>query len=166
MVENEKLLALKEKTLSDKTTNFSLKEAFGIAICDNVEYIENLLKSKGGGIQKKHMVITDQILEKEEPKAYKETDGKLYYEFDWEFIEAMAKRMQNNKKGKYELYNWKKPMEPDNIKQAINRHHIEVMKGNYDDGDVFLDHIVAYATNSMILWHQLKKNEVTQINNN
>ena len=95
-------------------------------------------------------------------EPYKESKGKLYYELSWGFIEAMAQRMQNHKNGKYELYNWKKPMTPrgiDDMKQAINRHHIEVMKGNYDDGKEFLGHVISYATNSMILWEQLKLNK-------
>lgn len=96
-------------------------------------------------------------------KPYKETEGKLYYELSWEFVEAMAQRMQYHKNGKYELYNWKKnPMTPkgiDDMKQAINRHHIEVMKGNHNDGEEILGHIVSYATNSMILWEQLKLNK-------
>jgi hypothetical protein len=95
-------------------------------------------------------------------EPYKESKGKLYYELSWGFIEAMAQRMQNHKNGKYELYNWKKPMASkgiDDMKQALNRHHIEVMKGNYDDGEEFLGHVVSYATNSMILWEQLKLNK-------
>lgn len=112
-------------------------------------------------INKKRQEKSKTVLDKKEP--YKETEGKLYYELSWEFIEEMAKRMQYHKNGKYELYNWKnKPMTPkgiDDMKQAINRHHIEVMKGNYDDGEEFLGHIVSYATNSMILWGQLKLNK-------
>lgn len=85
----------------------------------------------------------------------KETEGKLFYEFDWEFIEAAAKRMQENK-GKYKPYNWKSSIDIEEIKQALNRHHIEVMKGNYKDGEDELGHVVSYMNNAMILWHQLK----------
>ena len=87
----------------------------------------------------------------------KETKGKLYYEISWEFIEEMAKRMANNKSDKYPLYNWKKNIDVEDLKQAINRHHIEVMKGNYKDGEEVLGHIVSYACNSMMLWEQLNK---------
>lgn len=87
----------------------------------------------------------------------KENDGKLYYELSWEFIEEIAKRMANNKSDKYPLYNWKKNINIEELKQAINRHHIEVMKGNYKDGDEVLGHIVSYACNSMMLWEQLNK---------
>jgi len=86
----------------------------------------------------------------------KETEGKLHYELSWEFIEEMAKRMANNKSDKYPLYNWKKHIDVEDLKDAINRHHIEVMKGNYQDGDEILGHIVSYACNAMMLWEQLR----------
>lgn len=89
----------------------------------------------------------------------KEVEGKLYYELSWEFIEEMAKRMANNKGDKYPLFNWKLPMGEEGIeglRQATNRHHIEVMKGNYADGDEPFGHLLAYACNSMMLWEQLK----------
>lgn len=95
----------------------------------------------------------------EKDNGIKESEGKLYYELSWEFIEQMAKRMSNNKSDKYPLYNWKKNINVEDLKQAINRHHIEVMKGNYKDGDEVLGHIVAYACNSMMLWEQLNKNQ-------
>lgn len=86
----------------------------------------------------------------------KEKEGKLHYELSWEFIEEMAKRMANNKSDKYPLYNWKQKINVQDLKDAINRHHIEVMKGNYKDGDEILGHIVQYACNSMMLWEQLR----------
>jgi hypothetical protein len=92
-------------------------------------------------------------------EGIKETEGKLHYELSWEFIEEMAKRMANNKSGKYPLYNWKKSINVQELKDAINRHHIEVMKGNYQDGEEALGHIVSYACNSMMLWEQLNKNK-------
>ena len=93
----------------------------------------------------------------ENNNGIKETNGKLYYELSWEFIEEMAKRMANNKSNKYPLFNWKKNINVEDLKQAINRHHIEVMKGNYKDGDELLGHVVSYACNSMMLWEQLNK---------
>ena len=93
----------------------------------------------------------------ENNNGIKETNGKLYYELSWEFIEEMAKRMANNKSNKYPLFNWKKNIDVEDLKQAINRHHIEVMKGNYKDGDELLGHVVSYACNSMMLWEQLNK---------
>jgi len=90
-------------------------------------------------------------------KGIKETDGKLHYELSWEFIEEMAKRMANNKSDKYPLYNWKKSINIQDLKDAINRHHIEVMKGNYQDDEEVLGHVVSYACNAMMLWEQLKE---------
>ena len=46
-------------------------------------------------------------LKEEKETAYKETEGKLFYELDFEFITQMAERMASNK-GKYEPYNWQK----------------------------------------------------------
>lgn len=86
----------------------------------------------------------------------KEKTGKLHYELSWEFIEEMAKRMANNKSDKYPLYNWKQKINVQDLKDAINRHHVEVMKGNYKDGDEIFGHIVQYACNSMMLWEQLR----------
>lgn len=83
----------------------------------------------------------------------KETEGKLDYELDWEFIETMAKKMAMNK-GKYEPYNWKKGMNVEKLKQAMFRHVIEVMKGNYDD-DV-MGHLESIALNAMFINYQIK----------
>ena len=84
----------------------------------------------------------------------KESDNKLSYELDRCFIEAMAKRMEQNK-GKYPPYNRKRPMDIESLKQALLRHTIEVMKGSYDDNDE-LDHISAIACNAMFIYYQLK----------
>lgn len=87
----------------------------------------------------------------------KESDGKLFYELDWEFIEAMAKRMEYSKKGKYPRFNWKKPMDVESLNQAAFRHMIEIMKGKYkDDGDD-LGHLLGVACNMMMVYYQLKK---------
>ena len=83
----------------------------------------------------------------------KESEGKLSYELDWEFIELMAKKMATNK-GKYEPYNWMKPVEIDGLKQAMFRHVIEVMKGNYED-DV-MGHLESIALNAMFINYQIK----------
>lgn len=99
------------------------------------------------------------LVDRLENVGKKETEGKLHYELSWEFIEEMAKRMANNKSDKYPLYNWKKPLDIQSLKDAINRHHIEVMKGNYQDGDEILGHIVQYACNGMMLWEQLKNKQ-------
>ena len=83
----------------------------------------------------------------------KETEGKLDYELDWEFIELIARKMALNK-GKYEPYNWKRPMDIEKLKQALFRHVIEVMKGSYED-DV-MGHLESVALNAMFINYQLK----------
>lgn len=87
-------------------------------------------------------------------EGQKESNNKLSYELDWGFIQAMAERMQNNKK-KYPSGNWKKPIDVELLKQSLFRHVIEVMKGNYEDDDRLYGHLEAIALNSMFINYQL-----------
>ena len=89
-------------------------------------------------------------------EGIKEEQGKLFYELDFRFIEAMAKRMSENKGSKYPAWNWKKPIDIEGLSQANFRHTIEVMDGNYSDEDKEFDHVVALACNAMMIWYQLK----------
>lgn len=84
--------------------------------------------------------------------GYKENQNKLNYELDWMFIQGMAERMSSNKK-KYAPYNWQKPMKIEEIKQALFRHVMEVMKGNFLDDGRKLGHLEAIALNSMFLFY-------------
>jgi hypothetical protein len=121
----------------------------------NLTYWQRYGDILSGDIKRQNSFI---IGEKENTKeGIKETERKLHYELSWEFIEEMAKRMANNKSDKYPLYNWKKSIDVQDLKDAINRHHIEVMKGNYQDGSEVLGHIISYACNAMMLWEQLNK---------
>ena len=88
----------------------------------------------------------------------KESDGKLNYELDWEFIQQISKRMSQNK-GKYEPYNWTKPMDVEKLKQSLFRHVIEVMKGNYSDDGREFGHLESVALNAMMINYQLKNNK-------
>jgi len=97
----------------------------------------------------------------EETAGLKEENGKLEYELDWEFIEKMAERMALNK-GKYPQYNWHNGIDVDKLKQALTRHFIEVQKGNYSD-EQELGHIIALATNAMMITYQLKNQEVKKL---
>jgi hypothetical protein len=85
----------------------------------------------------------------------KESEGKICYELDWEFIEQMAARMSKNK-DKYLPYNWKKPIEVEQLKQSLIRHVVEVMKGNYEDDRDELGHLYAVSLNAMMISYQLK----------
>lgn len=102
------------------------------------------------------------IDKKETQTAYKESEGKLFFELDWGFIKQMAERMSSNKKeGKYSLWNWKKPMTPkgiEDLKQASMRHLLEIMEGRYEDDGREFGHIEALADNMMMLNYQLKNN--------
>lgn len=88
-------------------------------------------------------------------QGIKETEGKLAYELDWEFITQMAEKMAVNK-GKYEPYNWKKPIDIEGLKQALFRHVIDVMKGNYEDDGRLTGHLESIALNAMMINYQIK----------
>lgn len=94
-----------------------------------------------------------------EETAYKETNGKLFYELDFEFITQMAERMASNK-GKYEPFNWQKPMEEKYFKellQAVFRHSLEIVEGNFEDDGREFGHLEAIACDVMMICYQLKK---------
>lgn len=90
----------------------------------------------------------------------KESEGKLFYELDFEFIKQMAERMQSNKdNSKYEKWNWKKPMTPkglEDLKQAMWRHIIAVMQGEFEDDGREFGHLEAISNNAMMINYQLK----------
>lgn len=84
-------------------------------------------------------------------QGIKETEGKLDYELDWDFITDMAIRMSANKT-KYGKDNWKKPIDIEQLKQALFRHALAIMKD--DDSE---DHLGAISCNAMMIRHQLKQ---------
>lgn len=99
-------------------------------------------------------------LKEEKETAYKEKEGKLFYELDFEFITQMAERMASNK-GKYKPYNWQKLDNIEDLKQSLFRHVIEVMNGNYEDDNRAKGHLEAIAINAMFINYQLKRNKVS-----
>ena len=99
-------------------------------------------------------------LKEETETAYKETEGKLFYELDFEFITQMAERMASNK-GKYEPYNWQKLDNIEDLKQSLFRHVLEIMNGNYEDDNRVKGHLEAVAINAMFINYQLNRNEVS-----
>ena len=99
-------------------------------------------------------------LKEETETAYKETEGKLHYELDFEFITQMAERMASNK-GKYEPYNWQKLNNIADLKQSLFRHVLEIMNGNYKDDNREFGHLEAVAINAMFINYQLKRNGVS-----
>lgn len=97
-------------------------------------------------------VLNEELTE----EAYKETDNKLNYELDFNFITQLAERMAQNKH-KYEPYNWQKLDNIEDLKQALFRHVLEVMKGNCQDDNRLFGHLEAIALNVMFINHQLNK---------
>lgn len=90
-------------------------------------------------------------------EGIKESNDKLIYELDWEFIQSMAERMQKNK-SKYPRDNWKKPIDVTSLKDAFTRHFMSVIQNEYEDEGAEYGHLVAIALNAMMIWYQLKNN--------
>ena len=87
--------------------------------------------------------------------GYKETEKKLIYDIDFDYIKKMAERMQLNR-DKYTVGNWKKPLQVEDLKQALFRHTMEIMKGNYSDEQEY-GHLVALGCNAFMIIEQLKQ---------
>ena len=171
------LKELKENTINNVELGLDIADILGITLCDNRDYIYKLIEKKISAKKDKiktaklHTypltpeecfkddVITNSNRGEKETMEYlqgvKETEGKLNYELDWEFIQQMAERMSQNK-GKYKPYNWKRPMEVEKLKQSLFRHVVEVMKGNYSDDGRDFGHFESIALNSMMINYQLK----------
>jgi hypothetical protein len=84
----------------------------------------------------------------------KEVESKLIYDIDFKYITGMAERMQLNRH-KYPVGNWQKPIEVESLKQALFRHVIEVMNGNYSDEQIN-GHLYAIGCNAFMILNQLK----------
>lgn len=90
--------------------------------------------------------------------GYKESKNKLIYDIDFDYITGMAERMQLNR-DKYPVGNWKKELDVEGLKQALFRHVIEIMKGNYSD-DQINGHLYAVGCNAFMIIEQLKRIEI------
>jgi len=91
-------------------------------------------------------------------KGKKESSDKLSYELDFQFITQMAERMAQNK-DKYEPYNWKKPIDIESLKQALFRHVVSIMKGEYSDDGRETGHLESMALNCMMINFQIKQSQ-------
>ena len=87
--------------------------------------------------------------------GYKETEKKLIYDIDFDYVKNMAERMQLNR-DKYPVGNWKKPLQVEDLKQALFRHTMEIMKGNYSDEQKY-GHLIALGCNAFMIIEQLKQ---------
>lgn len=85
----------------------------------------------------------------------KESKNKLIYDIDFDYVKKMAERMQLNR-DKYPVGNWKKDIDVEDLKQALFRHMIEIMNGNYSDEQEY-GHLVALGCNAFMIIEQLNK---------
>lgn len=122
-------------------------------------------RTKCGELKTEHLtgdkVPLGQLLHRKEEldstKGIKNNDGKLFHELDFDFIKQMSERMASNKdNGKYPMFNWKKGMDEEQLRQAAFRHMLEIMEGRYEDDGRPFGHIEALATNMMMLNYQVK----------
>src|SRR5690606_21875890 len=119
------------KYLNDNNNNYcvvnkNLKNKTTITYEKFMELFGN--KEKSEEFKNLVEVLNEELTE----EAYKETNNKLNYELDFNFITQLAERMSQNKH-KYEPYNWQKLDNVAELKQALFRHVLEVMNGNYED---------------------------------
>jgi hypothetical protein len=87
-------------------------------------------------------------------EGIKESEGKLNVEYDWDFLKGQMNRMSKNK-DKYPKNNWKKPMDVEQLKDAMFRHTLEVMNNNFEDDGDAMGHLYAIALNAMMIFTQL-----------
>lgn len=144
------------EVLNEELTEEAYKENPFIEEFDKIE-IENYNELKR---REKEKIILEFNPQSEHKlfKAYKETDNKLNYELDFNFITQLAERMAQNKH-KYEPYNWQKLDNIAELKQALFRHVLEVMNGNYEDDGRMFAHLESIALNAMFINYQLKKTQ-------
>ena len=175
-IKDTSLKVLKEATIKAINLNFDIKDILDIISCDTKEDIHRLVEKQIAKRDKLNIypLTPEECFKKENisskkegigvqqnQTAYKETEGKLFYELDWGFITQMAERMASNKKeSKYDLWNWKKPMTPkgiEDLKQATLRHLLEVLEGRYEDDGRPFGHIEAIADNMMMINYQIRQ---------
>ncbi len=97
-------------------------------------------------------------------QGVKESEGKIsYQEINWDFVTAMAQRLNVNKT-KYPVGNWKKEINLQEIEDALVRHVIKLVNPNpndtndtddTDDPENSLDHLAAIGVNCQILYYHL-----------
>ena len=148
--------------ITDADKDFTIGKEYEIFEINEEDYTYKVINDYGIKIDFIFSYFDEFFKPKEEKEetAYKETEGKLFYELDFEFITQMAERMASNK-GKYEPYNWQKLDNIDDLKQSLFRHVLEIMNGNYKDDNREFGHLEAVAINAMFINYQLKINEVS-----
>lgn len=123
---------------------------------DPIEFLRLLRESEKDRQKRGYIIEPGTPIGTQIRRGKKETDGKLDYELDWNFIEQMAERMAQNK-DKYEPYNWQKSMDVEKLKQSLLRHTVKIMKGEYKEDSRELAHLESVAINAMMISYQLRK---------
>jgi hypothetical protein len=86
----------------------------------------------------------------------KESKGKTdYVELDWDYIDAVADRMNSNK-DKYPINNWKKRMDVKELAMSAIRHARKILQPVEGDKESLEEHAVALACNGMMINYQMK----------
>jgi hypothetical protein len=82
----------------------------------------------------------------------KEQANKTALELDFDFLFAMAKRMEENKV-KYGSYNWHLPIDSSTLEDALLRHAFKLRTKEADE-ESYTEHLAAIACNAMMLFYQ------------
>jgi hypothetical protein len=81
------------------------------------------------------------------------SEGKVSYkEIEWDFIEAMAKRFNDNK-GKYPEFSWKTIEDITGVEDALVRHVLAYLKKDPFDSETPEDHLAAAGVNLQIIYY-------------
>jgi|GEM_PF-5561591 len=98
-------------------------------------------------------------------EGIKESNGKTdYSEIDWDIVDLMAKRFNNNKH-KYPQGNMLKPIEEKELLFAGYRHLRKMLQPIDDDSESFLEHLIAVMCNMQMLYQQKKLKNSDKIKN-
>lgn len=98
------------------------------------------------------------IFDLSDKQGFKDSKGKQWVEYDWEFLKLQMERLGKFKienGGKYEKDNWKLPMDVEELKNSLFRHTLDLMEGKLDDEGKF-GTLTAISLNSMFIFNQLK----------
>lgn len=88
-------------------------------------------------------------------EGLKESDDKVpMEELDWDYVDSMAYRMQEN--DKYPTENWKKKMDVKKLAASAMRHARAILQPSEYDTESQQDHAVALGCNGMMINYQLK----------
>lgn len=95
---------------------------------------------------------------KEQVSGKKENEGKVSYsEIDWDYIDAMSDRMDENTK--YPPKNYEKGMDIKELAKATIRHARKILQPIEGDPESAVDHALAIGTNGMMIHYQVKNNK-------